>query len=210
LEKEISKYQAREDYLSVALEDQASRFSLIVGSLLALVTLITFTGFYAKVHVLKKKYTKKTDRLNKEFSKYKSEMNTQNILSSISNGNINTLAADNYKRSSELFMSFEYFLAAARHHSRAIVLIKEDKDDDEQYLENTCKYARICMNSSLKSLQLILDDESKLKKYESELKESNSRIDKDLEAIFMTKDKELIELSSLCRVKINEWSKSLS
>jgi hypothetical protein len=131
LKTEIDKYQAREDYLSVSLEDQASRFSLIVTGLLALAALLSFTGYKIEITRLNKIVEKQLEVQKLEFEQYKSKI--ENIDSHLRSSSANTFVsiAMNFEKEGSYALSLYYFISAATDHSRSTIISKELKKLDE-------------------------------------------------------------------------------
>ncbi len=143
LNREIENYESKEDYYSVALEDQSNRFALIVTGLLAILALVSYSGYKIEIHRLRKNVAKLLHEQKTEFEDYKKRILKLDSGLSTSAANTFSTVADNYFREESWLLSLEFSLCAARDHANSAMLdielgndSKEDKDRYEFVVGN--------------------------------------------------------------------------
>ncbi|SOS48860.1 conserved exported hypothetical protein [Tenacibaculum dicentrarchi] len=199
----LLSYQAKEDYFSVALADQSNRFVLITGTIIGLLALISFAGFRNEITRLKKQYENQVDILKKEFKEHQTKTLKHDYSLEIASGNIFALAAQTFENKHNLFLALEFYLSSARAHSKAGVLMKKDDSKDSKDVEDTIVYARVNIEKAIELLKTITVDEEHIEI----CKEKKEDLISELNDIIETKDSDLIDLCSECRIIIKNYTK---
>jgi len=132
LKNELIHYKAKEDYFSVALEDQSNRFALIVTGLLALLALLSYGGYKYELSRMKKDVEKQLTEQMVEFEEYKTKIKTLDSGLNTSAANTFVTVAKNYSKEKQWNLALEFYLCAARDHASSALLKKELNGDSKE------------------------------------------------------------------------------
>lgn len=197
LQRELAFYKVKDDYFAQALDDQATRFSLITASLLALVGLLSFGGIKLEIASLKREYEKQVKILQKELSAYKRRVWENEYRLNITSGNNFSITGNILREKGKNSNAFELFIAASKSFLRSAILVKDGKAASLQ--EDPFKQSVSNLKSAIHILRTWSEDEGDLTK----LREKSASISKSLNELSKTDNTDMIELSAECRVLLN-------
>lgn len=125
LEKDLLYYRAKEDFYAAALNEQATRFTVIVTGILGLFAFFSWAGFHYEVKNYKAASNKKVKSVSKTFKKSKKELVKLQTEHFRSEGNLAASISYTLREKKLLFESGYYSMAAAdAHNSHYDMLIK--------------------------------------------------------------------------------------
>lgn len=153
LKKELQYYRIKEDYYSDALGDQSNRFALIVGAIIGLLALISFTGFKIELDRIKKNTQKQLEDQRDEFKKYGSSIKI--VESNLKKTSANTFVALARKSVTDKkwVLALEYQIIASSRHAES-VLIDVELLRDRLIIEKEVDYKPIVANLKLAVISL--------------------------------------------------------
>ena len=211
LEIEISKFQAREDYLSVALEDQASRFSLIVTGLLALAALLSYVGYKFELNRLKSKIEKQLENQKDDFKKYRNKIEGIDSSLRMSSANTYVTISTNFAKEEQYHLALEYSICAARDNSKSLLIdieLNKDADNVDSFKlieKDDCK-------TIIANLEYAIDMLTKVKStnidlHKTHLSEIKSNISENLSIINNVDNEDVADLVAEMRIGIKNFIK---
>lgn len=204
LEKELVHYKAKEDYFSVALEDQSNRFALIVTSLLGLLALVSYGGYKYELSRMKKDVEKQLAEQMSEFVEYKTKIKI--LDSSLNTSAANTFAtvANNYAKENECNLALEFYLCAARDHA-ASVLLEMELDSNHEKIDKKTKYQFVLgsLYPATEMLNKIKADNS----YKKAIKEKANFLIQSLDFLGNIDFEEIKDLVAELRIGIKNYIK---
>jgi hypothetical protein len=191
LKNQLIIYKAKEDYFSVALEDQSNRFALIVSILVAALGLISFSWFKSE----KKRINNKFVSFEIEFNKIKTDSKKfeRKLLST--SGNAYSLIATLARKENAIVAAFVYKISAARDFYKSDLL--EGKIEHSITLANL-QYAKKVFE------EIIKNDKSVV-----QLLEHKDNIFEDLNEIKYSDNDDIIYIAAEIRNSINSYLKTL-
>jgi hypothetical protein len=201
LNKELTFYRLKEDYFTVAIEDQSNRFALIVASILGLVTLVSFAGFRNELNKLKSEYETQVNFVKNELIIYKKKTKIYDYNLQISFGNIFALGADGLSGKGEAIIALEFYLASARAHSLSGQILVEENETIEG--ENPFLYAIANMQSAMLELREII----RIHSNKQFIKDKSVKFLDELTIISQIKNSDLQDLCAECRITIKNFIK---
>lgn len=153
LKKELQYYRIKEDYYSDALGDQSNRFALIVGAIIGLLALISFTGFKIELDRIKKNTQKQLEDQRDEFKKYGSSIKI--VESNLKKTSANTFVALARKSVTDKkwVLALECQIIASSRHAES-VLIDVELLRDRLIIEKEVDYKPIVANLKLAVISL--------------------------------------------------------
>ena len=162
LKNELIHYKAKEDYFSVALEDQSNRFALIVTGLLALLALLSYGGYKYELSRMKKDVEKQLAEQLVEFEEYKTKIKILDSGLNTSAANTFVSVANNFSKEKKWNLALEFNLCAARDHASSAQLQKElNKDSKEEEDKSiTFKFVLGSLESATEMLNKLKADNS--------------------------------------------------
>jgi hypothetical protein len=199
INRELNFYRLKEDYFTVALEDQSNRFTLIVSTFAGLVALVSFAGFRSEIIKLKKEYETQVNLVKNELTAYKKKNKEYDKSMQVASGNIFALAADGFSSKGEYILALEFYLASARAHSLSGQMLVEDNESTEG--KNPFFYATGNLKSAIDSLGKIIE----VPKNKHILQEKSTKLLEELTTISQSKDPDLLDLCAEFRVTINNF-----
>ena len=187
LENELLTYKAKEDYFIAALDEQATRFALIITGLLVFAGLISF-GWYQNE---KRLINKKLRDFRNEFNELKNENEDLEAMLRITASNAFKLISNTMSSSGELIGALSYIVTAASEGMQAQII---GKKDDNNIVESHLNRALIFIKSIKKD-----------KKLKEELNDQYKSISKNIDIINNSDNETLKNLCAKIRVEINDY-----
>lgn len=197
LKEELRFQRAKEDYFSVALEDQSNRFGTIVVIALGLTALFSYSGFRAEVKKIQtesdlrlRKHKKQTKKLKRNGLKLKrsSHHATSNLFSSIARSSFHE---ENY------VSAFQFYLHAARYTYLANRITAKTKDISEAVFANN---KQVCISHISRAQRSLLKVENKIEFSKAE----NSILKKSLKILGTHDDEKIVEQVAAIRLRLTE------
>lgn len=187
LNKQLVQYKAKEDYFASALEEQSTRFALIVSAILGLLGLISFTW-----------YRLEKQKIRKEIRDVKSDFEELKKDSIRIEADLLSTSADAYsnvaligKKDGALSFSFEFEIRAALNKYQSAKL--------RGYQKSSATVA--LLKSALKTLRLL----SSVNEEKPYVLNCKADVIENLNVINKTDDQEIIDLIAEIRILLNEF-----
>lgn len=207
LNNQIDKFVAREDYLSVALEDQASRFTLIVSGLLAIAALIGYVSYKIELLRLKRFVNRKMTEHQKEFNRQKEKIQKLEGNLRISMANTFASVAYSFRKENEHGLAFDFYLRASRDHGLAYITHRErikhnpeNKEKAEKKLVEDLGVVNSCLEFALNDLQKLSEGGNNSKSHTN-----LESVVSDITELYKINDKDIDLKIAQIRVKFDEY-----
>lgn len=201
LRNKLIIYQAKEDYYATALSDQATRFSLIVASIVGLFALVSFAGFKNEVSKIKKDSEKELRKMKIEIAGFEKRITKQEYSLDVAAGNFFALAGETFMTQKKPFLAFTFYLTACRRHCLAYIAVKKDESKSESDEEDMLIYCKANLESAVEALEAIPMEENTKNAF---IEQSNDLFE-ELDTIAETKNSELILSTAEIRIKIKTF-----
>jgi len=203
LSKKLEIYENNSIYFGNMLDEQTNRFSLIIGSLIGMIGLITFISYKIEIVRLKKDYSKKISNVESLLTDFKKEYKkTENSLN-LALANISRMHAIEAKQKNDKYYMFVSFL-----RSLDFGLKSNDLNDIEKF-KLTKDYKNVhnyCKNLPKYFDEINFDEDKK-----ALLLEDKERILKVLDSLDNVSQLEEIQyLAATIRIKVMDVLKSSS
>lgn len=199
LQRELQYYKVKEDFFNSALDEQSTRFALIIATILGFVGLISFGSIKLEIYRLKKEYQKEVKSVKNELQEYKKRVTKNESSLNITTGNTLAHIGLMFLDRKDYISSFEAYLASARAFSKTGKLILNNEVEPRK--DPPFKYAI----TNMKSASDALKEAIKFPKNIDIMKENLQHYSEMIETIMETKDTTLIDLSSECRITIKNF-----
>jgi hypothetical protein len=113
LQAQLEKHRFAENFLDSALEEQANRFSLIIGALLTAVGLLTYQGFRHEIHRLHAEITNQINEQKAEIDAAISRVDQAELRLMSTSGNVHRTIAELYANRARYVAAFQHSFTAA-------------------------------------------------------------------------------------------------
>lgn len=199
LKRELIYYRAKEDYYVTALNEQSTRFTLIITSVLALFGLLSFGIYKLELNRIKKFTKKKIQAQKEEFVEHIDKINGIDENLNLVMGNLNVSIAIYFAGEESYTKSIEFYLIGAKYLTKWKTSISKQEEKEED------KFDKVFIN--LKYAEDLIDKISSGNIEKEEFKEENKKMNNILDDFIVDSNPLLTNQIAEIRVKLNEYGK---
>ncbi|GET31404.1 hypothetical protein PbJCM13498_02670 [Prolixibacter bellariivorans] len=145
LESQVQILNERKDYFQNTLSEQTNKFSLIIGAIISIIGLLTFTGYKYEIKRVKKAFESLINNREKEQKDFKQKVYKLLTKTYKSSANSNTMISEEFANSGIFIGSFIHKLITAKNLNdlyEVIHLLESEKKVKEKDLID-CKESLI-------------------------------------------------------------------
>ncbi len=202
LKKELQYYRIKEDYYSDALGDQATRFSLIIASLLALAGFVSWGGFKLQLDRIKTNAKNQLKTQESEFEKFKSTANRLDANIFTATANTFVIHANNCRIQLKFVEELEFRIWAAGYYGLAYSKYVQ-KSNDQKLIED--KLSKLI--SYIKEIKDPLEEVLKNDDSKDSMKMKLDFLINELDSLNKIESQEIKDLVAEFRFRIKDYSK---
>jgi len=161
LNKQIIIYKVKEDFYACALSDQSTKYSLITGSLLALLALISYASFKYEINKIKKDFELKICKHVETDKKIIDKHNEGLARSYVNGGNSNQIVKESLENKNDLIGASYYNLFATYNHYLASKeFLNSNAEDNVRIAESEMKLVKNLLGETLDIIERLNSDNS--------------------------------------------------